>query len=61
MEGIITKIISNDYQVTSNEKNYICKARGIFRKERITPLVGDNCIFDEHKHLIIEIKERKTS
>ena len=32
----------NDYKVVSGEKEYICKARGKFRKEKITPLVGDN-------------------
>ena len=60
MNGIITKIISNDYTIVSGEKTYICKARGKFRKERITPLVGDNCVFDDKKKYIIEIQERKT-
>ncbi len=60
MNGIITKIISNDYRVVSGEKEYICKARGKFRKEKITPLVGDNCTFDENKKYIIEIEKRKT-
>ena len=60
MKGIITKNISNDYKVVSGDKEYICKARGKFRKERITPLVGDNCVFDENKKYIIEIEKRKT-
>ena len=60
MNGIITKIISNDYTIVSGEKEYICKARGKFRKEKITPLVGDNCIFDNEKKYIIEIQKRKT-
>lgn len=60
MNGIITKNISNDYKVVSGDKEYICKARGKFRKERITPLVGDNCVFDENKKYIIEIEKRKT-
>lgn len=60
MQGIIIKNISNDYTILSNNKKYICKARGKFRKEKITPLVGDNCIFDEEKKYIIEIQERKT-
>lgn len=60
MNGIITKIISNDYTIVSGEEKYICKARGRFRKEKITPLVGDNCIFDENKKYIIEIQGRKT-
>ena len=60
MQGIITKIISNDYEVESENKKYICKARGRFRKERITPLVGDIVNFDEKKKYIIEIEKRKT-
>ena len=60
MQGIIIKNISNDYTILSENKYYICKARGKFRKERITPLVGDNCIFDEEKKYIIEIIPRKT-
>ena len=60
MQGIITRIISNDYTIQTNEKKYICKARGNFRNKKITPLVGDNCIFDEQKKYIMEIEERKT-
>jgi ribosome biogenesis GTPase len=60
MQGIITKNISNDYTISADEKEYICKARGKFRKEKITPLVGDKCIFDEQKKYIIEILPRKT-
>ena len=60
MNGIIIKNISNDYTIISGDKEYICKARGKFRKEKITPLVGDNCTFDENKKYIIEIEKRKT-
>lgn len=60
MQGKIIKILSNDYTILSDNKIYICKARGKFRKENITPLVGDNCIFDVEKKYIIEILPRKT-
>lgn len=60
MQGIIIKNISNDYTILADNKKYTCKARGKFRKEKITPLVGDNCIFDQEKKYIIEILERKT-
>lgn len=60
MQGIIIKNISNDYTILSNNEKFICKARGKFRKEKITPLVGDNCIFDKEKKYIIEILDRKT-
>lgn len=60
MQGIIIKNISNDYVVKSKESLYTCKARGRFRKEKTTPIVGDNCIFDENKKYITEILPRRT-
>lgn len=60
MQGIIIKNISNDYVVDSNEKQYTCKARGKFKKDKIIPLVGDKCIFDEEKKYIIELLPRST-
>ncbi len=39
--GIIIKGISGFYYVESENTVYECKARGIFRKEGITPLAGD--------------------
>jgi len=59
MQGIIIKIVSNDYTIKTTEGIYVCKARGRFRKEKITPLVGDTCIFDKEKKYIIEIEKRK--
>ncbi|MDD6807873.1 MAG: ribosome small subunit-dependent GTPase A [Oscillospiraceae bacterium] len=40
-EGIIVKGIGGFYYVETAEGVYECKARGVFRKEKITPLVGD--------------------
>lgn len=61
-EGIIVKGIGGFYYVESNGEIYECKARGSFRKERLTPLVGD-CVeikLDEKGYNSIEqIKERK--
>lgn len=59
MEGLIIKNISNDYVVKNNSKTYTCKARGKFRQNKITPLVGDKVIFDEQNNYILEIKKRK--
>ncbi len=59
MEGIIIKNISNDYLVKSNNKEYLCKPRGIFKLNKITPLVGDKVIFDEMKKVIEKITPRK--
>lgn len=59
MEGKIIKIISNDYTVLSNNKKYVCKSRGKFRNSNITPLVGDEVVFDDVNNYILEIKMRK--
>lgn len=59
MEGKIIKIISNDYTVLANNKTYVCKSRGKFRNQNITPLVGDIVCFDEKNNYILEIKKRK--
>ena len=39
--GILTKIIGGFYYVEVDDKLYECKARGVFRKNNITPIVGD--------------------
>lgn len=59
MEGLIIKNISDLYVVKSNDKVYNCKAKGLFRKEGITPTVGDKVIFDEEKKVITNILTRK--
>ena len=58
MEGKIIKQISNDYTILS-DKLYICKARGKFRNLGLTPLVGDEVIFDEKDNYILDILPRK--
>ena len=59
MEGKIIKLISNDYTVLSNNNKYICKSRGKFRKLKISPLVGDQVVFDDINNYILEVKKRK--
>ena len=61
MQGQIIKIISDLHIVSFNEKTYPCKCRGIFRKEHITPLVGDYVLFSPEKKLIEKILPRKNS
>lgn len=39
MEGIIIKNQSNDYTVRTSNGLYVCKPRGKFRNDKITPLV----------------------
>lgn len=43
--GIILKGIGGFYYVSTPEGVYECKARGIFRKNDLTPLPGDRVIF----------------
>ncbi len=47
MRGIIVKAISGFYYVKSENIVYECKARGIFKNQNITPLVGDFVEFEE--------------
>ena len=55
MIGKITKGIAGFYYVHGEDGTlYECKAKGIFRKDGIKPLVGDNVrisVLDEEKHL----------
>ena len=41
MTGLIRKALSGFYYVVSEGREYECRARGLFRKEEVTPLVGD--------------------
>ncbi len=61
MIGRIIKCISNDYTVLADDKTYLCKSRGKFRKLQLTPLVGDLVKFDEQQCYILEIFPRKNS
>ena len=60
MEGRIIKQLSNDYTVFADKK-YVCKARGVFRKNCESPLVGDIVEFDPLKKIILKIKPRRNS
>ena len=62
IKGKIIKGIGGFYYVETADGIYECKARGLFRKEGITPLVGDNvavCINNNAENTIDEIFERK--
>ena len=61
MKGIIIKNISNDYTINCNKTNYVCKPRGKFRLNNLTPLVGDIATFDEKNNYIIDIQKRKNA
>ena len=59
MQGQIIKIVSDLHYVSSNGNIYPCKCRGIFRKEHITPNVGDYVLFNSDKKVIEEVLPRK--
>ncbi len=62
MNGIIVKGIGGFYYVDTGDTVYECKARGVFRKNRITPAIGDRVEIEvkNGKGSITEIHERKT-
>ena len=57
MTGIIVRSIGGLYFVESSDTIYECKARGIFRKEGISPSVGDRVEIE--KGIIEKIMPRK--
>lgn len=64
MQGRIIKALSGFYYVSTPEGKIVeCRARGIFRKEHITPLVGDEVDFtmERGKGTVEKIHPRKNS
>lgn len=59
MEGIIIKNQSNNYTVRTKKGIHVCKPRGKFRNQNITPLVGDNVVIDDLNNYLLEIQPRK--
>lgn len=62
VEGRIIKALSGFYYVQAKEGVFACKGRGVFRKRKINPLVGDFVKFDITNDLegyITEVKPRK--
>ena len=66
MRGKIVKGIAGFYYVHAENKIYECKAKGIFRKDNLKPLVGDDVemdVLDEEKGVgnIRELLSRKSA
>lgn len=62
MEGKIKKALSGFYYIENDGKTYQTRARGNFRKRKITPLVGDNVVFESSNltdGYLLEIFPRK--
>ncbi len=64
LEGIIIKGIGGFYYVKTDEGIYESRARGVFREEKITPLIGDKVKIrinpEDNTGYIEEIKNRKS-
>ena len=62
LKGTIIKGIGGFYYVEAADEIFECKARGVFRKEKLTPLVGDKVtvsINDNAENTVDEIMPRK--
>lgn len=64
LNGTIIKGIGGFYYVEAADEIYECKARGVFRKEKLSPLVGDKVtisINENAENTIYEIMPRKNA
>ncbi len=62
ISGIILQSIGGFYVVEAADAVYTCRARGVFRKEGITPVAGDHvqiAVLEEGKGSIEEVLPRK--
>lgn len=59
MKGQIVKILSDIHFVSTENETIPCTCRGIFRKNKVNPYVGDFVLFDEEKKQITEVLKRK--
>ena len=60
--GVIFDISKDLYYVKTKTGRYMSKARGVFRKQKFTPMVGDNVkieIFADNTACIVEVFDRK--
>lgn len=61
-KGILIKAIAGFYYIEAGSYVFECKARGVFRKQNITPVVGDTVLFtalDEKNGILESILPRK--
>ncbi|WML43659.1 ribosome small subunit-dependent GTPase A [Neobacillus sp. PS3-40] len=61
-EGKIVKALSGFYYVLNENGLVQCRARGIFRKNNVSPLVGDEVVYqaeNDKEGYVLEIKDRK--
>ena len=61
MQGEVVKVISNQFYVKVNNNVLICTQRGVLKKNKTLPLVGDKVLVDIEKRVIEKILPRKNS
>lgn len=65
LTGKVIKALSGFYYVkTAQQQIYQCRARGKFRKDKFSPLVGDNVVFQQENQrdgYILKVEERKNT
>lgn len=65
IEGIIIKGVGGFYYVKTSEGTIECRARGVFREENLTPLVGDRVKIrinvEDNSGYVEEILEREST
>lgn len=64
MTGTIVKALSGFYYLFGGDEIYECRAKGSFRKDGISPLVGDRAVFeplDGNKGVVNEVLPRKNA
>lgn len=62
VQGIVLRSIGGFYYVEAADMVYTCRARGIFRRQGITPVAGDRVIIsaeDDGTGMLEEVLERK--
>ena len=59
MQGEVVKVISNQFYVNVNNNVLICTQRGVLKKNKTLPLVGDKVLVDIEKRVIEKILPRK--
>ena len=59
MKGVIVKGVGGLYTVLSQGQKYVCRPKGIFRKQEIVPLPGDEVDFDSIDGVINSIYPRR--
>ena len=61
-EGKIMKALSGFYYVLDGEEVIQCRGRGVFRKNKVNPLVGDYVVYQAENKTdgyVLEVKARK--